>query len=356
MTDQGISKTEGSQSHEEKDEDEELFEHHRFVADKGQEVIRIDKFLLDRVPNSSRNKIQNAAKNGTVLVNGIPVKQNYKVKPEDEISMVLPYPVRTIELIPQDIPLDIHYEDDTLIVVNKPANMVVHPGYGNYSGTLVNALVYHFDQLPSKPGDYYGRPGLVHRLDKHTTGLMVVAKTEYALTHLAKQFFNRTTERKYNALVWGDVEADTGRIEGNLGRSPKNRKLMTVFPEGDEGKHAVTNYTVLKRFGYVTLVECRLETGRTHQIRAHMKHIGHPLFNDLEYGGNKVLKGTTFSKYKQFVENNFLLLEGQALHAKTLGFEHPKRKEFMQFDSELPENFKQLLDRWETYLGGRPKT
>lgn len=341
-------------SHEDdSSEQEELYEHHKFTADNGQEVIRIDKFLMDRIPNTSRNKIQVAAKNGSILVQGKAVKQNYKVKPNDEVSIVLPYPVREVELIPQDLPLDIHYEDDTLIVINKQSDMVVHPGYGNYSGTLVNALVYHFDQLPSKPNDYYGRPGLVHRLDKHTTGLMVVAKTEQALTHLAKQFYDRSTERKYYALVWGDVENDEGRIEGNLGRSLKNRKLMTVFPEGDYGKYAVTNYRVLERFGYVTLVECQLETGRTHQIRAHMKHIGHPLFNDIEYGGNKVLKGTTFTKYKQFVENNFALLDGQALHAKTLGFKHPKTKKYMRFNSKLPDPFLEVLERWHTYLSGR---
>lgn len=344
---------EQSSNEDESSEQEELYEHHKFTADNGQEVIRIDKFLMDRIPNTSRNKIQVAAKNGSILVGGKAVKQNYKVKPNDEVSIVLPYPVREIELIPQDIPLDIHYEDDTLIVINKQSDMVVHPGYGNYSGTLVNALVYHFDQLPSKQDDYYGRPGLVHRLDKHTTGLMVVAKTEQALTHLAKQFYDRTTERKYNAIVWGDVQDDEGRIEGNLGRSLKNRKLMAVFPEGDHGKHAVTNYRVLERFGYVTLVECQLETGRTHQIRAHMKYIGHPLFNDIEYGGNKILKGTTFTKYKQFVENNFALLDGQALHAKTLGFKHPKTGEYMRFDSELPAPFLEILSRWRTYLSGR---
>ena len=336
-------------------ENDELYEHHKFIADKGQEVLRIDKFLMDRLANTSRNKIQNAAKNGTILVNGVAVKQNYKIKPEDEVSIVMPYPVREIELIPEDIPLDIHYEDDTVIVINKQADMVVHPGYGNYSGTLVNGLIHHFEQLPSKSDDFFGRPGLVHRLDKHTTGLMVVAKTEDALTNLSKQFYDRTTERRYHALVWGDFEEDEGTVIGNLGRSIKDRKLMTVFPDGDFGKHAVTNYKVLRRFGYVTLVECKLETGRTHQIRAHMKHIGHTLFNDLEYGGDKVLKGTTFSKYKSFVQNNFSLLTGQALHAKTLGFVHPKTKEFMRFDSELPSDFQAVLERWETYLAARDK-
>jgi len=338
MTDQIDTETE-------EDENEELFEHYRFSADKGQEVLRIDKYLMDRIPNTTRNKIQSAAKNGNILVNNITVKQNYKVKPQDEISIVMPYPIRQIELIAQDIPLNIHYEDDTLVVVNKPANMVVHPGYGNYSGTLVNALIYHFEHLPEMPSNYYGRPGLVHRLDKHTTG--------YALSQLAKQFYDRTTERRYHALVWGDVKEDEGRIEGNLGRSLKNRKLMTVFEDASYGKHAVTNYKVLARYGYVSLVECKLETGRTHQIRAHMKHIGHPLFNDLEYGGDRILKGTNFTKYKQFIDNCFDLLEGQFLHAKTLGFEHPITKEYMRFDSELPENYMQVIDKWERYLENR---
>lgn len=330
-------------------EEEELFEHHRIVADPGQEVIRIDKFLMDRLPNTSRNKIQNAAKNGTVLVNKTAVKPNYKVKPGDEVSVVLPYPIREIELIPQDIPIDIAYEDEYLAVVYKPANMVVHPGYGNYTGTLVNAMVYHFDNLPTRPTDYFGRPGLVHRLDKHTTGLMVIAKTEFVLTHLANQFSERTTERRYHTLVWGDVKEDQGTVTGHIGRSLKNRKLMTVFVDGEYGKHAVTHYTVLKRFGLVTLVECKLETGRTHQIRAHMKHIGHTLFNDTEYGGDQLLRGTPHTKYKQFVENCFQLIPSQALHAKTLGFEHPITKEWLQFDSELPNGFSEILKKWENY-------
>ncbi|PWL28791.1 MAG: RNA pseudouridine synthase [Fluviicola sp. XM-24bin1] len=331
------------------EQQEELFEHHRFTADEGQEVLRIDKFLMDRMPNTSRSKIQIAAKGGNIHVNKKPVKQNYKIKPGDEVSIVLPYPIREIELIPQDIPLDIAYEDESLVVVNKPANMVVHPGYGNYKGTLVNALVFHFDNLPEKIDNYYGRPGLVHRLDKHTTGLLVIAKTETALTNLAKQFYDRITERRYHALVWGDVQED-GTVEGNIGRSLKNRKVMTVFPEGDHGKHAVTHYKVLKRFGYVTLLECKLETGRTHQIRAHMKYIGHPLFHDLEYGGDKILKGMTTSKYKRFVENCFDLIPGQALHAKTLGFEHPETKEFIRLDSDLPDSFERIMEKWTTYI------
>jgi 23S rRNA pseudouridine1911/1915/1917 synthase len=330
-------------------DEEELFEHYRFKADPGQEIIRIDKFLIDRLPNTSRNKIQNAAKNGTILVDGIAVKQNYKVKPGDEISIVLPYPVREIELIPQNIPIEILFEDEQLAVVYKPSNMVVHPGYGNYSGTLVNALVYHFENLPQKSSEYYGRPGLVHRLDKHTTGIMVIAKTENALTNLAKQFYDRTTERRYHAIVWGNVEEESGTITGHIGRSIKNRKVMAVFPDGDLGKHAVTHYKVLERFGLVTLIECKLETGRTHQIRTHLKHIGHTLFNDYEYGGDQILKGTLHQKYKLFIENCFELLPGQALHAKTLGFEHPTQKKFLQFDSELPEGFKQVLEKWRRY-------
>lgn len=333
-------------------EEEELFEHHKIIADKGQTVIRIDKFLSDRLPNSSRNKIQQAAQSGNVVVNGKTVKPNYKIKPYDEVSIVMPYPPRETELKAENIPLDIIYEDDTLLVLNKPANMVVHPGYGNFDGTLVNGLIYHFQNLPEMEGNE-GRPGLVHRLDKNTTGIMVIAKTEYALSHLAKQFYDRTSDRRYQALVWGDMEQDEGRIEGNIWRSEKNRKIMDVFPEGDVGKSAITNYKVLKRFGYVTLVEYKLDTGRTHQIRVHSKWIGHPLFNDPEYGGNKILKGTTFTKYRRFVENCFDLLPRQALHAKTLAFTHPKTKEWMEFDSELPDDMKAVLEKWERYTSGR---
>lgn len=328
---------------------EELFEHHKFFVDKGQEMVRIDKFLMDKIANTSRNKIQIAAKNGNILVNKKEVKSNYKVKPSDEISVVFPYPVREIELIPQDIPLEIVFEDEHIIVINKPSNMVVHPGYGNYKGTLVNALVYHFDNLPVRNNEFYGRPGLVHRLDKHTTGIMVVAKTEFALTHLAKQFYDRTTDRRYQALVWGNIEHDTGTIIGNIGRSLKNRKLMTVFPDGDFGKHAVTHYTVLQRFGLVTLVECKLETGRTHQIRAHMRYLGHPLFNDIEYGGDQIVRGTNNTKYKQFIDNCFQLIPGQALHAKTLGFIHPMTGERLFFDSELPKGYQDILTKWVNY-------
>tara|TARA_B100001287_G_scaffold328_1_gene311 strand:- start:13410 stop:14423 length:1014 start_codon:yes stop_codon:yes gene_type:complete len=329
--------------------EDEMYEHYNYVVDKGQEKLRIDKFLMDRVPNTSRNKIQIAANNGNILVNKHSVKSNYKVKPEDIISIVLPYPVNELELIPQDIPIEIIYEDNEVCVVNKSANMVVHPGYGNYDGTLVNALIFHFEQLPELPSNYFGRPGLVHRLDKHTTGVMVVAKTENTLTNLAKQFYERTTSRKYQALVWGDLENESGKIDLFIGRSLKNRKVMVGYPEKDHGKHAVTHYQVIERFGYVTLVECKLETGRTHQIRAHFKHIGHPLFNDIEYGGNKIVKGTSFTKYKQFVENCFKLLPGQALHAKSLGFYHPTLNKELNFESELPNYFLQVLEKWRRY-------
>jgi len=341
------------QSQKDENASEELFEHHRFTADPGQELLRIDKFLLDRLPNTTRSKIQVAAKNGSILVNEIAVKQNYKIKPLDEVSIVLPFPVRELTLIAEDIPLEIAYEDDELVVVNKQASMVVHPGHGNYTGTLANGLAFHFDNLPEKIDNYFGRPGLVHRLDKHTTGLLVVAKTEQALAHLGKQFHDRTTERRYQALVWGDFEEEEGTIEGNIGRSLKNRKMMTVFPEGDYGKHAVTHYKVLERFGYVTLVECKLETGRTHQIRAHMKYIGHPLFHDLEYGGDSILKGTTSSKYKSFILNCFDLIAGQALHAKTLGFQHPSKDEYIRLDSDLPEGFTRILEKWRNYTSNR---
>ncbi|MCA1764085.1 MAG: RluA family pseudouridine synthase [Cryomorphaceae bacterium] len=334
------------------EEDQELFEHYNIVADQGQEVVRIDKFLMDRIPNTSRTKIKDAALSGNIHVSRMPVKPNYKVKPGDEISIVLPYPQREIELIPQDIPIEILYEDDTLVIVNKPTDMVVHPGYGNYSGTLVNALVYHFENLPEAKDGLPSRPGLVHRLDKNTTGVMVIAKTEKALTHLSKQFYDRTIDRRYVALVWGDLE-EPGTIEGHIGRSLKNRKVMTVFPEGDYGKPAITHYKVLERLNYVTLVECKLETGRTHQIRAHFKHIGHPLFNDPEYGGNKILKGTTFSKYKQFVMNNFNLLPRQALHARKLELNHPKTKERLNFESKVPEDMEVVLDRWRKYISTR---
>jgi 23S rRNA pseudouridine1911/1915/1917 synthase len=328
------------------DEQEEgFFEHHRIVSDKGQKLMRLDKFLVDRLERTSRNRIQNAADDGYVKVNGVPVKSSYKVKPNDVITIEMPYPVRDMELIAEDIPIEIVYEDDALVILMKPKNMVVHPGFGNFSGTLLNAMLFHFQNLPINSD---ARPGLVHRLDKNTTGLMVIAKTEEALTHLGKQFFDRTLDRRYVALVWGDVKED-GTVIGNTGRSLKDRKVFTVFPEGDHGKHAVTHYKVLKRYGYVTLVECKLETGRTHQIRVHMKHIGHTLFGDFEYGGDRVLKGTTFTKYKQFVQNCLDLLPRQALHARTLSFTHPTTGEWMSFESNLPDDMQAVLNKWETY-------
>jgi len=337
---------------DELDENNELFEHHRFVADPGQSPLRIDKFLVNRIENASRNKIQEAAAAGGIRVNDNPVKANYKVKPGEIVTVVMSYPPREIEIIPQDIPLNIVYEDDHLLVVNKNPGMVVHPGYGNYSGTLVNALAWHLKDLPLFNADD-PRPGLVHRIDKDTSGLLVVAKTEQAKNHLARQFFDKTSTRTYVALVWGQPTEDEGRIEGNIGRSLKDRKQMHVFPEGDFGKPAVTNYTVLERLGYVSLVQCRLETGRTHQIRVHMKYIGHTLFNDERYGGDHILKGTTFTKYKQFVQNCFKVLPRQALHAKTLGFIHPWTNEYISFDSEIPEDMLQGIEKWRGYIAGR---
>jgi 23S rRNA pseudouridine1911/1915/1917 synthase len=328
---------------------QELFEHYNFTVDPGQELMRIDKFLMLKIANTSRSKIQQVAKDNHVLVNDKPVKVNYKVRPNDKISVVMPYPIKEFKLIPEDIPLNIVYSDDDLIIVNKPEGMVVHPGHGNYTGTLMNALVYHFDNLPARD-DYETRPGLVHRIDKNTSGLLVIAKNEKALTNLSKQFFDRTSERTYLALVWGDLAEDEGTITGDIGRSQSNRKVYRVYEEDEGyGKHAVTHYKVVERFRYVTLIECKLETGRTHQIRVHLKHIGHPLFNDIEYGGDRILKGTTFSKYKQFIDNCFKLIQGQALHAKTLGVTQPTTGEFLQFESELPDNFKQLLEKWRVY-------
>ncbi len=327
-------------------EDNELFEHHKFIASKGQEPLRVDKFLMNFIEYTTRNKIQQAARNGHIWVNGTIVKQNYKVKPGDEVKVLFEHPPHEFLLVPEDIPLDIAYEDEVLLVVNKPAGMVVHPGHGNYSGTLINALLHHIKDLPVNSNE---RPGLVHRIDKDTSGLLVVAKTETAMTHLAKQFFDKTSEREYIALVWGNVENDSGTIEGNIARHPKNRLQMHVFPEGDEGKDAVTHYTVLERLGYVTLVSCKLETGRTHQIRVHMKYIGHTLFNDERYGGDKILKGTTFTKYKQFVDNAFKVLPRQALHAKTLGFVHPVSGKMMRFDSEIPQDMAECIEKWRAY-------
>ncbi len=333
---------------EEEQDLNELYEHHRIAADKGQEPLRVDKFLLNRLEGTSRNKIQQAAEDGFIMVNDKAVKSNYKVKPFDVVTVMFTNPPREIELIPQDIPLNIVYEDDDVAVINKDAGMVVHPGYGNYEGTLVNALSFHFNNLPSNNGDST-RPGLVHRIDKNTTGLMVIAKNENAMSSLSKQFFERTIDRRYNALVWGDFEEEEGCIEGNIGRSLKNRKVMTVFPEGDFGKVAKTHYKVLEKFGYVSLVECKLETGRTHQIRVHFQYIKHPLFNDFEYGGDKILKGTTFTKYKQFVENCFKLIPRQTLHAKSLAFTHPKTNKWMSFESELPADMQNVIEKWRNY-------
>lgn len=326
--------------------DDELYEHFKFVASEGQEPLRVDKFLMNFIENATRNKIQQAVKAGNVLVNEAVVKSNYKVKAQDVVRVVLAHPPHENLLVPENIPLDIIHEDDEVIVVNKPAGMVVHPGHGNYSGTLVNALIYHFQNLPKNSNE---RPGLVHRIDKDTSGLLVVAKTEFAMANLASQFFNRTTERLYLALVWGSVIEEEGTITGHVGRSLKNRLQMDVFPDGEFGKLAVTHYKVVERFSYVTLVECKLETGRTHQIRAHFKYIGHPLFNDERYGGDRILKGTTYTKYKQFVDNCFKILPRQALHAKTLGFEHPETKEQLFFNSEIPEDMKQCLEKWRNY-------
>jgi 23S rRNA pseudouridine1911/1915/1917 synthase len=336
----------------ENEEQNELFEHYHFDVDKGQKLLRIDKYLVNRIENSSRTKIQAAADAGNILVNKKPVKSNYKVKPEDVISIVMAYPPREIEIIPENIPLNIVYEDDDLVIVNKESNMVVHPGYGNYTGTLVNALTYHFKDLPLfQEGDL--RPGLVHRIDKNTTGLIMVAKNEISKNKLAKQFFDRTINRRYNAIVWGNLPKDEGTITGNIGRDIRDRKKMAVFPDGDHGKHAVTHYKVLERFDYVNLVECKLETGRTHQIRVHFQYLGNPLFNDDTYGGNQILKGTTFTKYKQFIQNCFKILPRQALHAKSIGFIHPKTGKEINFDSELPDDMQQVLEKWRTYIISR---
>ncbi len=330
-------------------ESDELYEHHRIVADPNQSLLRIDKFLMDKLPNATRNKVQAGIKEGHVLVNGETVKQNYRVRPSDVITVELPEPPRDTEVIPENIPLDIVFEDEHLLVVNKPAGMVVHPAYNNWSGTLVNALVWHFSHLPEMKGNE-GRPGLVHRIDKDTSGLLVIAKTEKAMNGLAKQFFDHSIERTYYALVWGEPKEDQGTIDVNLGRSLKDRRITTAFPDGDFGRSAITHYKTLKYLRYVSLLQCNLETGRTHQIRAHLKYLGHPLFNDATYGGDQVVKGTRFTKYKAFVHNCFKVIPRQALHAKSLGFIHPISKEHMQFDCELPDDFKSLIEKWENYV------
>jgi 23S rRNA pseudouridine1911/1915/1917 synthase len=337
---------------EELGDQQELFEHYRFKADPGQSLLRIDKFLSDRLENASRSKIQNAANAGNILVNNNAVKPSYKIKPGDIVQVVLPTPPREIELIPENIPINIVYEDDDVVVVNKEPGMVVHPAYGNYTGTLVNALMYHFRDLPLfKTGE--SRPGLVHRIDKNTSGILVVAKNELALNKLSKQFYDRTTDRRYNALIWGVPDPLEGTITGNVGRSIKDRKVMQVFEDNSEGKTAITHYKVLEDFGYVSLIECKLETGRTHQIRVHFSHIKHPLFNDEEYGGDKILKGTTFTKYQQFIRNCFKILPRQALHAKSLTFTHPVTGKRLSFDSELPDDMLQVIEKWRKYISGR---
>ncbi|TLU99352.1 RluA family pseudouridine synthase [Dyadobacter luticola] len=333
-------------------EEDDLFEHYRIVADKGQGPIRLDKYLNLHVANASRTKIQNGIEAEAVKVNGQASKASYKVKPNDIITLSLPQPPRDTEIIPENLTLDIIYEDDVLLMVNKPVGMVVHPAYGNWTGTLINGLVYHFQQLPTgRNGE--GRPGLVHRIDKDTSGLLVIAKTEFAMTYLAKQFSDHTIERTYYALIWGEPKLEKGIITGNIGRSARDRRVMDIFEDGSQGKHAVTHYEVIKSWRYVSLVKCNLETGRTHQIRAHMQHIGHPIFNDNVYGGDKILRSVSSNQYKIMVEQCFNLLPGQALHAKSLGFNHPKTKEWIQFETELPENFQAILEKWENYMNSR---
>ncbi|MEM9324982.1 MAG: RluA family pseudouridine synthase [Bacteroidota bacterium] len=327
---------------------EELYEHLQITVDPKQTLLRIDKFLMDRMANVSRSKIQDGIKEGLVKVNGQVVKANYKVRKEDTITVYLPEPPRDHEVVPEEIPLNIVHEDDHLLIVNKPAGMVVHPAYQNWSGTLVNALAWHFQELPEMPGND-GRPGLVHRIDKDTSGLLVIAKSEKGMTGLAKQFFDHSIERTYYALVWGVPIEPSGTIDVKLGRSLKDRRITAAFPDGDYGQNAITHYEVLEDLHYVSLIKCNLETGRTHQIRAHMRYLGHPLFNDGTYGGDQILKGTTFTKYKQFVQNCFKLLPRQALHAKTLGFVHPGTRQQVQFDSELPEDFQTVLTKWRNY-------
>ena len=333
-------------------QEDELYEHFHFLVDSGQNPLRVDKFLMNRIENATRNKIQKAAKTGNIIVNDKIVKCNYKVKKGDAIKILFSHPPYENLLIPEDIKIEIIYEDNEILVVNKKAGMVVHPGHGNYSGTLLNGLINYFNKLPMNSDN---RPGLVHRIDKDTSGLLVIAKTEESMINLTQQFHDKISSRKYLALVWGDVKNENGKIEGNIGRSLKNRLQMGVFPDGDYGKKAITKYKVIERLGYVTLIECELETGRTHQIRVHLKHIGHTLFNDIRYGGNMILKGTTFSKYKQFVNNCFSILPGQALHAKTLGFKHPKSNKWLEFDSDLPDEFAKLLSKWKNYAVHKKK-
>jgi len=337
------------EAHYQDDENQDLFEHYRILVDQKQTLIRIDKFLMDRLPNATRNKVQNAIRDEFIKVNDELVKSNYKVRADDVITVSLPQPPRETEVIPEDIPLNIVFEDEDLLVVNKPAGMVVHPAHQNWNGTLVNALTYHFQNLPHMPNNE-GRPGLVHRIDKDTSGLLVIAKSERAMQSLAKQFYDHSIERTYYALVWGEVEADEGTINVSIGRSIKDRRVVVAYPDGDMGRNAITHYKVLERLRYVTLVKCNLETGRTHQIRAHMKYLRHPLFNDATYGGDQILKGTKFNKYKSFIDNCFKIMPRQALHAKTLGFIHPASNEKVEFDSELPTDFQAMLDKWRNYV------
>lgn len=339
---------------ESSEEEKELYEHHHIKVEKGQEMMRIDKFLMIRVQNATRTKLQQACDAECILVNGKTVKSSYKIKPLDEISILMTSPPRDVEVVAENIPINVVYEDDYVCVVNKEPGMVVHPAYGHYTGTLVNALAYRFQNLPSSKqkladGLTIDRPGLVHRIDKNTSGIIIIAKTELAMTRLAKDFFDRNLDRKYIAIVWGDVKEDSGTINCNVARDLKNRKVMACFPDSDHGKHAITHYKVLERFGYVTVVECKLETGRTHQIRVHMKHLGHPLFNDNEYGGDRILKGLSSNKYKQFIENCFEILPRQALHAKTLGITHPITKEPIFFESDLPDDMQQVIEKWRKY-------
>ncbi|PWJ59266.1 23S rRNA pseudouridine1911/1915/1917 synthase [Dyadobacter jejuensis] len=330
-------------------EEDDLFEHYRIVVDKGQTPIRLDRYLSHHVANASRTKIQNGIEAEAVKVNDIPSKASYKVKPLDVITLSLPEPPRDTDILPENIPLDIIYEDDVLLIVNKPTGMVVHPAHGNWTGTLINALVYHFNNLPTgRNGE--GRPGLVHRIDKDTSGLLVIAKTEFAMSFLAKQFFDHSIERTYQAIVWGVPDEEKGTITGHIGRSARDRRVMSVYTDGSQGKHAVTHYEVLRPLRYISLVKCNLETGRTHQIRAHMQHIGHPIFNDPSYGGDRIVKGIANGTYKTMVQNCFGMISGQALHAKSLGFIHPSSKQWVQFDTELPESFQNIIDKWETFV------
>jgi len=343
------------QSDEEVDisEEQELYEHFKITVDKGQGLLRIDKFLMNRLENASRTKIQNAADASSILVNGKPVKSSYRVKPDDKISIVLPNPPKDTEIVPENIPLDILYEDDFVLLVNKKDGMVVHPGYNNASGTLVNALAWHLgDNDFTKQSNI--RPGLVHRIDKNTSGILVIAKTEFAMTFLAKQFYDHSIERTYQALVWGDLKEDSGTITGYIGRSVHDRKIFQLYDDETKGKRSVTHYKVLERFNYVTLIECKLETGRTHQIRVHLRSIGHPIFADSTYGGDRIIKGAIHAKYKQFIDNCFEIIPRQALHAKTLAFIHPESKKQMRFESELPEDFSKVLEKWRNYIIYKP--